>query len=77
MKYLVKFTYASGVEEGHWTTAATLLDAIWNTEPDHPGEGIVSITATELRHAYECWANRPGGVCRDGCSCECHAVPER
>lgn len=28
-------------------------------------------------HAYECWANRAGGVCRNGCSCWCHDYAPR
>lgn len=30
--------------------------------------------AVEPGHAFECWAERPGGSCREGCSCRCHAV---
>ena len=25
-----------------------------------------------MKHAYECWAERAGGVCRAACSCRCH-----
>lgn len=25
-----------------------------------------------MKHTYDCWANRPGGVCWDHCSCQCH-----
>lgn len=26
-------------------------------------------------HSYECWANRPVGICRPYCSCRCHKRP--